>query len=242
MGEGVQPPPCDFQVDPALLNFGSVPVGGSRDMAVKVYNFGSDSCNIWAWETMPGSDPAFKPAGSAFPPPDVDPGMFHEITVSFQPENGGVLTGQLEIKAGANPFQTQKLYVDLTGGGESACMDINPTVLDYGPVSVGQQRDMSFTITSCASGNLKVRQVVFDGVNPDFTWVSPPGTPFTLPAGQTRQVSIRYSPSDPGADFGRVLVSANDDNNPTETVELVGNYRARPRPSPAPTTGPSRSP
>ena len=224
IGEGVQPPPCDFQVDPALLNFGSVPVGGSRDMTVKVYNFGSESCNIWSWEMMPGSDPGFLPAGSAFPPPDVDPGMFHEITVSFQPETGGVLNGEMEIKGGENPFQTQKLYVDMTGGGESARMCINPTVLNYGVVAVGQHRDMSFEITSCASGNLKVRQIVFDGVNPDFTFAAAPGTPFTLPAGQSRTISVRYSPSDPGADFGRVLVSGNDDTNPTEAVELKGNY------------------
>lgn len=224
VGEGVQPPPCDFQVDPALLNFGSVPVGGSRDMTVKVYNFGSEECSIWAWDMLPGSDPAFRPAGSAFPPPSVDPGMFHEITVSFQPETGGMLTGQMEIKGGENPFQTQKVYVSMTGGGESARMCINPTVLDFGPLPVGQHRDLSFTVTSCASGNLKVRQVVFDGVNADFTFTAAPGTPFTLPAGQSRSISVRYSPSDPGADFGRVLVSANDDQNSTVAVELLGNY------------------
>ncbi len=224
IGEGVQPPPCDFQVDPALLNFGSVPVGGSADRDVLVYNFGSESCNIWAWDMMPGSDPGFRPAGSAFPPPSVDPGQSYPITISFQPETGGVLNGEMEIKGGENPFQTQKLYVSMTGGGESARMCISPTVLRFVSVPVGQHLDDSFTITSCASGNLKVRQVVFDGVNPDFTFVTAPGTPFTLPAGQSRQISVRYSPSEPGADFGRVLVSGNDDTNPTQVVELVGNY------------------
>jgi len=223
-GEGVQPPPCDFQADPALLNFGQVPMGQQAVLSTRVWNFGSDKCTIWDWGLVQGSDPSFSPAAKPFPPPDVEPGSYYEIQVTLTPQSSGVLQGTLEIKAGEDPFHMDRIYVQLSGGGDAARMCLNPTVLDFGPVAVGSSRDLSFDITACGSGHLKIRSVVFDGNNADFTFASAPGAPFTIQAGGSRTIHVRYSPSEPGADFGRVVVSSNDDQLPTGIVELKGNY------------------
>jgi ASPM-SPD-2-Hydin domain-containing protein/HYDIN/CFA65/VesB family protein len=223
-GTGIDPPPCDFQADPALLSFGTVPMGEATIMSTRIWNFGSEECTLWGWELVQGSDMSFSPAAPPFPRPDVAPGTYYEIQVTFNPLSAGVLNGQLEVRGGENPILTQKVYVALTGGGEPARMCINPTTLDFGPVAVGDFKDMSFDITACGSGNLQLRQIVFDGVNPDFTFVGVPGAPLTIRAGDTKTISVRYSPSAPGADFGRVIISSNDDQLQTGMVELVGNY------------------
>ncbi|MBN2493580.1 MAG: choice-of-anchor D domain-containing protein [Deltaproteobacteria bacterium] len=224
IGNGIQPPPCDFRADPALLSFGSTPMGQPRDLVTRIWNFGSDNCTLWDWELLQGSDPSFSFSARPFPFPTVDSGDYHEITVTFNPQSGGVLSGTLEVKGGENPFSVDRIHVALTGGGESARMCLNPEVLDFGPLAVGSVRTMSFTITACGPGNLRIRQIVFDGANPDFTFASVPGAPRTIPAGQSHTVQVQYSPSEPGADFGRILVSGNDDQQPTGVVELVGNY------------------
>lgn len=48
-GQGVQPPPCDFQVDPGLLNYGLVPVGGRVELTSTLFNFGSAECFVTDW-------------------------------------------------------------------------------------------------------------------------------------------------------------------------------------------------
>ncbi len=224
VGTGVQPPPCDFQADPSVLNFGSVPMGQPVDLVTRVHNFGSESCTLWDWGLVSGSSPSFTPSAAPFPRPEVDPGQSYDITVTFNPQSDGLQTGTLEIKGGEDPFHLQRVNVALTGGGEAARMCLNPEVLDFGPVNVGQSRTMSFTITACGPGNLRVRQIAFDGGNPDFTFAAVPGAPRTIPAGQSHTVTVQYSPSAPGADFGRVIISGNDDLSPNGVVELKGNY------------------
>ncbi|HUU02599.1 MAG TPA: choice-of-anchor D domain-containing protein [Myxococcota bacterium] len=223
-GAGVQPPPCDFQADPALLNFGTVPMGQDAVLSTRIWNFGSEECTLWGWDMVQGSDPSFTPGAPPFPRPDVAPGAYYEIQVTLNPQSPGTLAGTLEVRGGPDPLHQQKVYVALSGGGDAARMCLNPTTLDFGPVAVGNFMDMSFDITACGSGHLKIRQIVLDGANPDFTFAAVPGAPLTIQAGGTRTIHMRYSPSEPGADFGRVIISSNDDQLPTGAVELVGNY------------------
>ncbi len=223
---GIQPPPCDFQVVPSALNFGSVPVGGRVDMTSTLFNFGSEKCFVTDLELAQGSDTSFHPDALPFPRPELGPGESYDIVVVLEPEHGGVLSGQLTVKGSQNNpfFGVPMASISLTAGGEAAAMCLVPESLDFGPVSVGDHRDMSFEIQACGPGNLKIRQISFDGANPDFTFASVPGAPRTIPAGTSHTVTVRYSPSSQGADFGRVLVSGNDDNISTGVVELKGNY------------------
>ncbi len=225
-GQGVQPPPCDLQADPGLLNFGSVPVGGHVELTTTVFNFGSEECFVTDWSLAQGSDISFHPSAIPFPRPELGPGESVDIVVSVEPQHGGLLTGELVVSGSENnPFWGVPMAsVQLTAGGEAAQMCINPEVLRFNSVQVGQYLDMTFEIIACGPGNLRIRQISFDGANPDFTFATVPGAPRTIPAGTRHTVTVRYSPSSQGADFGRVLISGNDDDDPTGVVELVGNY------------------
>jgi len=224
-GRGITPPPCDFQADPAALNFGSVPQGTSKTLKTKIYNFGSETCQLWQVELAPGSDPSFLPKGIPFPMmPEVDPGDFYEQEVTLTPQHPGVMTGTMLVRGGEDPMHLVTIQVALSGGAEAASICVSPQVLDFGPVGVGQTKDMGITVTSCGSGTLRVRGVMFEGNNADFTWASAPGAPFSLPGGQSRTLMVRYSPSDGGSDFGRVVISSSDSANPEVVVGLRGNY------------------
>ncbi|MFN7135385.1 MAG: choice-of-anchor D domain-containing protein, partial [Myxococcales bacterium] len=101
---------------------------------------------------------------------------------------------------------------------------ISPTLLDFGPQAPGNRRDLGFTLSSCGAGTVELRGLVFDaGTSPEFSFLSKPVTPHNLPAGQSLQVTVRYSPTTTGPDFGRVQVLSNDARNPAAPVLLRGN-------------------
>jgi len=223
-GEGVEPPPCDFQVDPALLNFGVIPIGDHRELNSRIWNFGSETCTIFSWNLTLNSDPVFIPSSLPFPQPRLGPGGFVDVNVAFDPQSPGLFNGTLEVKGGMSALDVLIVNIELSGAADPARMCINPEVLDFGPVGVGSQHDMGFDITACGGADLQIRQVSFDGVNPDFSFVTAPAVPFTLQSGLTRTIEVRYAPSDAGMDFGRVLISSNDNQLPTGVVHLTGNY------------------
>jgi len=226
-GRGVKAPPCSLQADPGLLSFGAVAVGSRKDLKTKIYNFGSADCEVFNWALTPGSDKTFTHTKSPFPMGiTLAPGKFTEINVTYTPDKSGPSAGKLEVSGGGdNPFlPTQKVQVTLNGSGLGAQMCVSPVLLDYGPVTVGSTKDLSFEITSCGAGTLSLRQIAFDKTPPVFTFTAPPGAPLSLPAGQKKTVTVRYRPTAAGGDFGRVVINANDPKIASAIVELRGNY------------------
>ncbi|MBW1807684.1 MAG: choice-of-anchor D domain-containing protein, partial [Deltaproteobacteria bacterium] len=223
-GQGIEPPPCDFQVDPSLLNFGVIPIGDRRELNARIWNFGSATCSIFDWSLTLDSAPDFIPSSLPFPQPSLAPGGFVDVMVAFEPQSPGWFDGTLEVRGGINALDVLIVNIGLSGAADPARMCIHPEVLPFTDVEVGSHSDLEFDITACGGADLKLRQITFDGVNPDFSFVSAPPVPFTLQSGQTLTVEIRYAPTDAGVDFGRVLVSGNDNDFPTGVVQLTGNY------------------
>ncbi len=83
-------------------------------------------------------------------------------------------------------------------------LEISPSQLSFGPVDPPGYRDLTITVTA------RGRAVVVNGVtegNPLFTLVDGTGS-FALLPDESRTIVIRYTPSDIGYEFARILFDA----------------------------------
>ena len=80
------------------------------------------------------------------------------------------------------------------GGGTSDCQ-VLPTTLAFGSVTVGSTRDLSFTITN--NGTTALSGSVSEACAP-FSLVAGGGS-YTLSAGQSREVTVRFAPTAAGS-------------------------------------------
>jgi hypothetical protein len=112
-----------------------------------------------------------------------------------------------------------------TGAGGSA-IDVSVPSLDFGPISVGATRDLSFVIHNGGSTPLAVTALTTS--NPQFfafTLQSPFGgtaTSFTVPAGGQQTVYVRFQPSGAGAVSATLTVVSNDPVKGSLPLALTG--------------------
>lgn len=77
--------------------------------------------------------------------------------------------------------------------------DLTPSLsdsTDFGFVNSGTSTIRNYVIENGGPGALTVRDIIISGANAaDFTLVSPPTYPFTIAAGSTRTIAVRFSPA-----------------------------------------------
>src|SRR5262249_33110568 len=110
----------------------------------------------------------------------------------------------------------------LTGVGTVAtapAIQVNPTSLSFGSVSIGQTRAMTVNLSN--SGNAALTVSAFVVSDPQFAVLSP-STPFTLQPNGQQLVSVRYAPTASGNVTATLSILSNDPNRGTLTVGLSG--------------------
>ncbi len=83
--------------------------------------------------------------------------------------------------------------------------------------------DRTITIGDSGPCALTVSSATFSGPNAsDFTLVGAPSGSFTVPAGGSVTLTVRFDPSAPGARSATLSIGSNDPSNPTTAVPLTG--------------------
>ncbi len=248
IGNGAQAPPCDLVAQPPSVTFANASTGSSTTQNVIVKNIGSSDCDIRQGGMTASSSPDFTATIPGGIGASVPAGGTMTVPVTFKPTTSGTATGTLEIVyddpntcSGFNcgpcmgpplPCTGPKLDVPIQGGTLAPAICIYPTELDWSSVAPGNSAPRSFTITSCGAGALALNGITLAaGSSRAFEvtqMVQGTGpTALTLPtyldAGKTATVTVTYSPTTNGGDFGRVTVLNGDPSNPSAAVKLVGN-------------------
>jgi hypothetical protein len=176
-GAGELPPICDVAPNP--LNFGTVSIGGSADLAFTIFNLGGGILSGTVSETCPDFDLVI--GGGAYA---LGAGEFVDVVVRFEPSAVGPVTCTVETGTECD---------DVTCNGEgqeaTAC-EVTPTVLDFGTVMVGDFADLTFTISNTGGGVLsgEVTEACAD-----FEIISGGGA-YNLNAGEFVDVVVRFAP------------------------------------------------
>ncbi|UCH82994.1 MAG: choice-of-anchor D domain-containing protein, partial [Candidatus Latescibacterota bacterium] len=182
LGGGPNPDVCE--VSPTNLDFGTVAVGDSLDKNFTIKNLGlgtlsgsvGESCDHYSIISGGGSY-------------SLDHMESRSVTVRFEPSSAG--SHDCTVETGAMSCYD----VSCTGVGyDSTLCDVWPIALDFDTVNVGGFVDTSFVIINAGvdtlSGNV--------GETCDHFEIVSGGGGYSLAAGESLQVTVRFEPSSAG--------------------------------------------
>jgi hypothetical protein len=191
------------------LRFDNVPTSGSQTQSFTIVNSGCGNGLI----TLPAD------CGGVFDLGGgrnlvLGPGQSFTVMVTFRPVNDQPVSCSLDLGPDCPPLR-------LVGTGMTVPVcRLTPEVLDFGPVTVGQNLTRTFTIKNDGDGTLSGS--VAPGCD-DFT-VTAGGGNFSLGPQQVRSVTVRFQPTGPG-NWSCVLGLG---NGPCAGVTLSGRGDAPP--------------
>jgi hypothetical protein len=207
-------PASDIDVMPTSLDFGNVPVGDRADRMLNVRNVGGGPLTVSA---ITSNNPLFSLVSPAVPF-TVAPGGEQSVTVRFMPAAGGAQQGALSIIN--NDVDEAMVIVQLRGEGVTGPeIDVSPTTLDFGSVSVGQAQVLALGIRNLGGADLTITGIA--GPDPQFSAPSHQ-PPFVIAGGRQETVTVRFAPNAAGAQAGALTIQSNDADEPAVTVQVRG--------------------
>ncbi len=203
-------------ISPAQVDFGAVATDASKTISVTVSNIGSASMNITGI-TNPSSPFSITYIGT--PPIQLLPGTSFTILAAYAPTSAGTNSSSFTINTNAtNGNQT----VNLQGTGVGPDISITPSPVAFSDTEVGLSQSINLKIEN--NGNIDVMINSFDEPAEPFSITNLPSTstPYTLAAGATLNLVVKFSPSSAGnfsSSFGVLFDFATTDT----IVNITGN-------------------
>ena len=118
---------------------------------------------------------------------------------------------------------TASTDVVIQGGASSAppVLSTGLTSLSFGAVQVGSSKDLTLTVTNTGAGTLT------GTTTPSASFSVVSGSAFSLSAGQSQTVTVRFVPNTATAFGGQLSIASNGGSS---TVQLVGTGTVPPAP------------
>jgi hypothetical protein len=197
-------------ISPATLSFGNVNVGSSASQSATL-TASNGPVTISSGVT---SNSQFLIKGLNFPLV-IPAGQSVQATIQFTPSAAGSATGQDQFMSNASNSPAQEL---LTGVGvANSQLTLSPSTLSFGNVNVGSSASLAATLTASngavtiSSGETSSSQFAITGVS----------FPLVIPAGQSIQAMIKFTPSAAGAVSG-VDEFVSNANSPEQSLTGTG--------------------
>jgi hypothetical protein len=204
-GDGLDPALCI--IDPDTLDYGTVTLGDSLDMAFIISNGGGDTLTGDVSETCDHFSIASGAGGYALAADET-------LTVTVRYKPGSIGLHECTIETGS--ALCTDVYCSGTGESPPLCV-VEPDTLDYGIVIVTDSLDMNFDIINTGGGVLA--GTVSDTCS--YFDVVAGGGSYGLAAGETLHVTVRFKPEadgsfecwvETGADCGDVYCMGDGDD------------------------------
>jgi hypothetical protein len=202
-----QSPPSGLNVRPLVLNFGGVPAGASKTLALQVYNTGTKPVTVNSVPiTQQGSE--FSVASQALPK-TLQPNDVLIFNVTYSPKSGNKHTGTLTVKS--NDPGRPEIPVALEGSvipAPPCFLKANPSTVSFSQVKLGKSQQQSVKVTNIGSGTCWLFEVKLSA-NSGLDLGISSGTlvlPKTLGQGQSHNIQVSFTPRKAGPVQGNVEV------------------------------------
>jgi Abnormal spindle-like microcephaly-assoc'd, ASPM-SPD-2-Hydin len=211
----------ELQCKPCWNVFPKTQVGQTSTYSFQLTNVGKNVLQITSI-TLPGG--AFS-LGNISLPANIQPGQSVSMPVTFAPTAVAYAFGAFYITSNdpSSPRRGQIAGAGIPngsgggGGGGASTLSISPATLSFGNVNVGSSATQSATLTASngpvtiSSGSTSSSQFAIKGLT----------FPLTIPAGQSVQATIQFTPSGTGAVSGQDQFVSNA-SNPSAAELLSG--------------------
>jgi centrosomal CEP192-like protein len=143
------------------------------------------------------------------------PGQSQAFNVTFTPSAAGNSSGNLAVISNAS---NSNFNIALSGNGLAAgALTPSPSALSFGDVQVGNDQQLSETVTNSGGVNVTISQATIAGTGFSMgSWA-----PLTLMPGQHYIFTVTFTPPSPGNDSGSVSIVSNA-SNPNLSIPLSG--------------------
>jgi len=227
-GQGVAQAVCDLQVTPTVMSYGTVQLGRTIVSSITLTNTGNATCYISDLEFRTGIGPAdFDFQNAPMLPLAISrsgqAGSAYTLDVSFTPTQTGLHEAHVWITSddpdlqqsggfGCTPTpQLGQACVPLRGWAEELLIEIIPSDLDFGMVTVGcNSNERHVTAYNLCSLELNVTDIgLEDPQDPNFEIVSAPTVPYPFLSGSF-EVLLRYHPQDTSLHSSALHIQTDD--------------------------------
>lgn len=204
-----------IDVTPATLDFGSITLGQSRDLILTLRNTGSANLIV---SSVTSSNPRFTLVSPSAPITVAAAGSV-SLNIRFSPNATGSQSGTLTLASNDATRPSVQVALNGTGAGAATApsIDVTPAALEFGSVAVLQSRDLVLTVRNTGTAPLTVSTATSSNIR--FTVVSGLA-PFTVPAGGTQAMTVRFTPAAAGVQLGSLTLISNDTVRPSVAVPL----------------------
>jgi Abnormal spindle-like microcephaly-assoc'd, ASPM-SPD-2-Hydin len=183
----------------AVLDFGTVAVGGTEVLSNTVVNKGDSPIRI---KKAVLHGPEFKIAGEKLPT-TLAPGESTSLEIAYSPRTHESSQDTVTLTT-----DTSSLSTSFSVRGQSTSpgqLTVNPSSVTFGMVAVGSSLSKTATLSNVGGSNLVVNQV--SASDSSFT-VSGISVPLIMVPGQTVPVAVTFTPTSSGTDSGSVSIIA----------------------------------
>jgi hypothetical protein len=187
-------------VSPAVVNFGSVPVGNTQTQTITMSASGA-AVTVSADSS---SNSQFALQGASFPL-TVAAGQSLSFSVVFKPTSSGAESGSLSFASNASSSSAAE---SLTGTGTATAtsqLTVSPAAVSFGSVPVGTTQTESITMSASgaavtvSSDSSSNSQFVLEGA----------AFPMTIAAGKSVTFNVAFTPTSSGAESGTLAFASN---------------------------------
>ncbi|MCK6547495.1 choice-of-anchor D domain-containing protein [Myxococcota bacterium] len=222
-GEGINLPPCSFEVTPPQVSFGVVERSRVLSRSFEIRNTGANDCLVTSMRLLPGSDGEFSLPDGEVNSLIIPGNSSTAFRVQYAPTAVGDNVGTIEfsISSPTSPFNT----IALTGTGAEATLLIVPNDIDFGTIGVGcSARARTITIYNTGSTPATIDSINLGApANPAFSVTNLPAFPLTLAPGASTQFDIGFRADAIAAYAGAVEINGTYAGQAvTYVVGLVG--------------------
>lgn len=217
IGNAPPTPGCHLEAAPSPVAFGVVGLGQSATQMLTLRNTATMAdCHVTGVSLDRASDPGFvDPMQGAA---TIAAGQSLVINLVYRPT--AAATGRGTLHVASDDVTSPMLDVPLSATGQGPGICVMPRRLSFG--NVQGSRDLQFQIVACGSTSVNVTGLPFSRMDPQFTLMTPPALPFTLAAGASQSITVRYTPTTMQGAVAAVDVRSNDLVAPNITVDLEG--------------------
>ncbi len=217
--------PCNLQVRPSALDFGTVLPGAQSLLGAKVLNAGADICVLQQLGlTDTGGNVFSLPAGSIVGL-SMAPGEYFTSEVQFSaPPSPGSFRGELTVTGTAQA----PIAVPITAQVGNSCLSANPGYVDFGvasPACPAQARQINVVNGCGAPVTVNAATIGAGSTDGEFLFALAPPVPQMLAPGAGLTLDVKYLAGVPGLNLSPLYID-NSLFSPPLLVPLVGESSA----------------